>query len=368
MHPLRRLVSWPWVPAHHGKGPYVWLLMLWFFVQPYLREAPGVFEAAMLAATALVFLPLYFGSYWVCGQRSVLCVLALGLIGLLWAPHNSGASIFFIYAAAMCAGIARAPLAYAMLAAELAILGVAAYVNQLSPSFWMSALVVGTPVGLASINYSGLGRARSALLRKQEEVQHMATIAERERISRDLHDLLGHTLSLITLKAELAGKLIGRDLEAGRREIKDIETTARHALSEVRAAVTGYRQVGLAHELNSARACLAAANVELVTQVQTLVLAPATENVLALAVREAVTNVVRHAGATRCDIALSLEAGLIVLRLHDNGIGIRGLAELREGNGLIGMKERVHALGGKLALNTEQGMALELRIPMGDSA
>jgi hypothetical protein len=114
----------------------------------------------------------------------------------------------------------------------------------------------------------GLRASRKQLLRKQEEVEHIARIAERERISRDLHDLLGHSLSLIALKAELAGKLAGRDLEACKREIADIETSARRALAEVRTAVTGYRDSGLSGALASARASLAAAGVELREEVQ----------------------------------------------------------------------------------------------------
>ncbi|MES2295714.1 MAG: sensor histidine kinase [Pseudomonadota bacterium] len=368
MQELKRIFSWPWVPAYQGKGPYVWLLMLYFFVRQYFQAAPGGIEILMLVLTALVFFPLYFGAYWVSGLRTVLFVLGTCMLGLLWAPYNYGCSIFFVYAGAQCAGIQRAPYAYAMLALVLAIVGLDSVLNHLPEAFWMSAVIVATPVGLASIMYSGIARTRNALLRKQEEVQHMATIAERERISRDLHDLLGHTLSLIAIKAELAGKLIGRDLEASKNEIKDIENAARHALSEVRAAVTGYRQVGFASEIISARACLAAAQVELVADVQEMKLPPAVENVLSLALREAVTNVVRHACATRCKVALSVESGLIVFRLHDNGTAVRKVEDIRQGNGLTGMRERVDALGGVLALKVERGLMLELSFPMGAGA
>jgi two-component system sensor histidine kinase DesK len=171
--------------------------------------------------------------------------------------------------------------------------------------------LIGLSVGVASIMEGGLRASRKQLLRKQEEVEHIARIAERERISRDLHDLLGHSLSLIALKAELAGKLAGRDLDACKREIADIEASARRALAEVRTAVTGYRDSGLPGALASARASLAAAGVALredVQQVQQFARARA-EHVLALALREAVTNVVRHAGATRCTVGLALEEG-----------------------------------------------------------
>jgi two-component system sensor histidine kinase DesK len=201
-------------------------------------------------------------------------------------------------------------------------------------------------------------------MRKQEEVEHMATIAERERISRDLHDLLGHSLSLIALKAELARKLMHRDPEACAREVGDIETSARQALAEVRAAVTGYREKGLASALASARASLAAADVQLIEAVERIELAPALENVVALALREAVTNVVRHAGASRCSVSLSLEHGVAVLRIADDGQA-RSETEIRHGNGLSGMRERVASVGGRLALRARAGLELELRIPTG---
>lgn len=196
----------------------------------------------------------------------------------------------------------------------------------------------------------------------------MATIAERERISRDLHDLLGHTLSLITLKAELAGKLVERDLAACRAEIKDIENSARAALSEVRSAVTGYRQTGFAHELASARVSLAAAQVTLNATVEPIVLPAATENVMSLALREAVTNIVRHARASHCELSLALDDGVIVLRIGDDGTAVSHGGALLHGNGLNGMQERVAALGGRLALRVERGLALELRMPMGAAA
>jgi two-component system sensor histidine kinase DesK len=352
-----------------GKRPYLWLFSLAFFLWKYVAQSVSALELACMAVTLLLFVPMYLLSFWPSAQRQLLFILVTCLLGVLWAPHNFGASTFFIFACGMCAGIRVQRRAYAAVAAVLALAVVAAIaatdeaLRSLVPT-----LVVGIPVGVASIMEARLIRSNLQLLRKQEEVEHMATIAERERISRDLHDLLGHTLSLITLKAELAGKLLTRDVEACRREIGDIERSARNALSEVRSAVTGYRQTGFAHELATARASLAAAGVELDAQVAPLTLPAATENVMALALREAVTNIVRHAGATRCALVLSLEHGQLVFRIADNGKALAAHGAIRHGNGLTGMAERVAALGGKLALRVEDGLALELRLPMGAQA
>lgn len=368
MNSIRRVIKGPWVPPAHGKAPFLWAFSLLFLLWKYAYVRPGALELACLVLTFALFPFLLFYSYWARREPSLLCVLLTCLVGVLWAPHNFGASTFFIYAAAMCAGIQPARRAYAMIGVVLALAGVMSLRMGGALSFTIPVFAVGIPVGLASVMDATLRRSRDQLLRKQEEVEHMATIAERERISRDLHDLLGHTLSLITLKAELAGKLLDRDAEACRKEIKDIETSARNALSEVRSAVTGYRQSGFAHELATARASLAAAQIELVARVEPFSLPAAAENVMSLALREAVTNIVRHAGATRCEVSLALHDGLIVFRIADNGTGLADGKAIGHGNGLTGMQERVGALGGKLAMRVEQGLALELTLPMGARA
>ncbi|MET0981843.1 MAG: sensor histidine kinase [Telluria sp.] len=293
------------------------------------------------------------------------------LIGVAWVRWNAGAGTFFIFACAMAAHITqlrRAMLAMGCVIVVALLASLLVEQKQMRFLFLMPVLTISLPVGLGAVMDARLRRSRQALERKQEEVEHMATIAERERISRDLHDLLGHSLSLIALKAELARKLVHRDAEACAREIGDIETSARQALSEVRAAVTGYRQSGLVHALANARASLAAAGVELREEVERVTLAPATEHVLALALREAVTNVVRHAGARRCTLSLCEEAGSVVLRVVDDGSSLGPNADLRHGNGLLGMQERAAALGGKLALRIGEGLALELRVPQGGAA
>lgn len=361
---MRRTMRQPWVPPARGNAPYAWVLMLAFLALKYWYATPPALETALLLMTVAVFVPLYFYSYWCRGPLRALVIGATCLFGVLWAPHNAGASTFFIFACGMCASILPVRLAYATVAA---IVGAAAATALAMPAhgleFVFPALVVGPLVGAASINDARLARSRAQLIRKQEEVEQMATIAERERISRDLHDLLGHTLSLITLKAELAGKLFERDPVACRNEIGDIERSARAALSEVRSAVSGYRQSGFAHELDSARASLAAASVVLHADVQAVSLPAAVENVMSLALREAVTNIVRHAGASQCRLSLAEVQGVLVLRIADDGTRIAASGQVRRGNGLHGMAERAAALGGALAVKVEQGLALELRLP-----
>jgi two-component system sensor histidine kinase DesK len=204
----------------------------------------------------------------------------------------------------------------------------------------------------------------------QEEIEKLAAVAERERIARDLHDVLGHTLSVIVLKAELAGRLLERDPARAAAEIADVESTARTALAEVREAIGGYRAKGLAAELAAAKRTLDAAGVALTYETDEAAaeraLDATEETVLSLAVREAVTNIVRHAEATECRMRLATTGdGFHALLVEDNGRH----AVTREGNGLRGMRERVQALGGRFSLKSglvqRQGTSLLVELPIG---
>ena len=368
MEKIRRLLSGPWVPPHLGKAPYLWLLSLNFFFWKYFYVKPTLLELGLLALSITVFVPIYFASYWLRDRQAVPLLLATFALGTAWAPFNFGACTFFIFACSMCAALQHPRAAYfavAMILGGAALIGVT---SDLPASFLLPALAVGAPVGIASIMDARVRRSNQLLLRKQEEVEHIARIAERERISRDLHDLLGHTLSLVAIKAELAGRLLERDPAATAKEIKDIETTARHALAEVRSAVTGFRQTGFAQELAQARAALAAADVTLDADVQSFAMPATAENVLALALREAVTNILRHARATRCQVSVRQECGQIVCHISDDGAAPVDPGALARGNGLRGMRERVTAAGGRMTLQAGSGLALELTLPMGAAA
>ena len=192
-----------------------------------------------------------------------------------------------------------------------------------------------------------------------DEIAHLAKVAERERIARDLHDVLGHTLSLITLKSELARKLVDRDPERAKLEMQDVETTSRAALADVREAIRGYRSDGFFAELSRARAALETAGVTLQSSTVALELSPAQESVLAMVLREAATNVVRHAEAQRCEVRLLKQDSLCRLEIADDGCG----CDAPEGNGLRGMCRRC-SIGGSLERLTGKGTGLVIQLPI----
>ena len=216
-------------------------------------------------------------------------------------------------------------------------------------------------VGLV-VNVEALNQQKDAALQlSQDEVRRLAATAERERIGRDLHDLLGHTLSLITLKLELARKLHDRGDVRARLEIGEAEAIAREALAQVRSAVTGIRASDLAGELASARLLLECQQVHL-QYAPPPAMPVDVERGLALVLREAATNIVRHAQATQARVEFMLEGRMLAMQIRDDGRG----GVQAEGNGLSGMRERVAALGGSLQVQSAkgEGTRLTVRVPL----
>lgn len=184
----------------------------------------------------------------------------------------------------------------------------------------------------------------------RQELARSAVEQERLRFSRDLHDLLGHTLSVVVVKAEAARRLAPGHLEAALSQISDIESVGRLALTEIREAVTGYREGSLSTELDRARSALTAAGIEPVVRQSGPPLGPRAEALLGWVVREAVTNAVRHSAASHCEIALKGTSERVVLTVTDDGTSAQppDPSAPRDGTGLKGLTERLAAAGGSL--------------------
>lgn len=344
------------LPSHTGLGwtPFLWLVYLFYLVIfPYAgRQGPVVW--ALTSASIAIFLPLYFYGYWTCGRRLLTVVAAIALLGAAVTPWNPGGAVYFIYAAAFL-GDTGAPRAAARRLAILLVLMMAeAWWLGWPVRVWLAPLVVGAAIGGANIHFAEMRRKDANLRIAHQAVEEMARVAERERIGRDLHDLLGHTLSVIVLKAELASKLAEHDPARAAIEIRDVERISREALTEVRKAVRGYRSEGLIDEIANAERVLVAAGITPEIAVVPATLPPDEDRALAYALREAVTNVVRHADATRCWILLADDGRRTTLEVRDNGRG--GLAP--EGSGLSGMRERLRQVAGTLERQGDQGTRL----------
>ncbi len=339
--------------------PYVWLIYCGSFLLSAALGRPTPRDWVLTAAGLLAFLVLYFTGYWLKGPRILWAAGGILLIGILFIPSNPGASCFFIYAAAFLGYAGKPRFAMICLAVLLAILGLEVWMLDLHPYAWVPAAVFSLIIGGVNIHQAEVSRANARLRITQEEVERLAKTAERERIARDLHDVLGHTLSVITLKAELAGKLVERDPERAGREIREVERISREALREVRTAISGYRSEGLPAEIARARLALESSGVKLEYFAQPVEPGPAREAVLALALKEAVTNIIRHSGAQTCRIFLEEKNGEIRLEIRDDGRG--GAAPF--GVGLSAMRERVEGLGGRMEREGEGGTTLTVAIP-----
>lgn len=343
-----------------GWAPYGYLVYLAFFVIPPVLGHATLAQWAVTLAALAVFLVLYFRAYWVHGRHVLPYAWAIAALGAALMPFNSGAAGFFIYAAAFVGEIEPVRVALRWVVAIAAAGAAASIALNATPWTWLPAAVMPLLIGATNVHYADSRRAKDRLLRAQAEVEHLAQVAERERIGRDLHDLLGHTLSLVALKSELAAKLADRDPERSRAEIRDVERIAREALAEVRAAVEGYRSRTLIEELAAARAACRAAGVALEAELAPPPLTTAAESVLAMALREAVTNVVRHAGARHCRVSVRADEEGVCLEVRDDGCG--GLAG--EGRGLSGMRARLEKLGGRLERDGSAGTCLRARLPL----
>ncbi|MFF4584262.1 sensor histidine kinase [Streptomyces sp. NPDC001388] len=296
--------------------------------------------------------------------RVALAVMAVVTCGL--ALGYGGSWVLFFPLLGLAAGAAlrgrHLPLAGVVLAV---LAGAVSYLHNgwsgLGTAYatWISTIVTAVILSLSE--------AVRELRAAREELARQAVDKERLRFSRDLHDLLGHTLSVIVVKSEAARRLAPGRPDAALAQIADIESVGRQALTEIREAVTGYREGSLATELDRARSVLTAAGVEPSICRSGAPAEPQTAALLGWVVREAVTNVVRHSGATRCEIAVTGTQERARLTVTDNGTGAGGGGADGGGTGLTGLRERLAAAGGSLTAGPgpSGGFRVTAELPVG---
>lgn len=357
------------VPPESGQGwtAYLWLVYLGFFFIAWAFRPPSPVEVLLAAASIAVFLALYFSAYRRRGRSALAHIAAIASLAVAWSPVNPGASVWFIYAAAFAYRVGPPRQAAWVVAGVAGLAGLTGWLLQPMLTYWMPGAFISVMIGAANIFFGEQARHNAELRLSQSEVRRLARVAERERIARDLHDVLGHTLSLIAVKSELAARLVERDPAQAREEIASIGATARGALAEVREAISGFHEQSLDEAIEQARLALRAADVELVLERDPgIVLPRRSEGMLGLVIREAVTNIIRHARAHTCTLSLrrsdaGAAAGEIVIEIHDDGRGhIRA-----GGSGVEGMRARVESLGGRLEIVAGNGGRVVARIPEG---
>ena len=366
----------PWaLPGSPTDLPYRWrrvrpnlfltyLIGLVFlnFAIPTISDGVGAGGLGLRIGYLVVLAFAYVGAAWtVDAPLRVRQGYVAGFTGLviggapLWGWEFAN---FGVYPAVLMASLIPWHQARVALVGWVVVLAAAGLLGGLWMPVLIAALSLGVGLGLAGWMESS--RIRHMLERSQTRVEVLTVTAERARISRDLHDILGHSLTAITIKSSLAARLADTDPGAARDEMWAVETIARQALADVRATVSGLTEIRLATEIASARSVLLAAGVHARTPVALPTLPDGVSELFGYVVREAVTNVVRHAEATTCVIDVDEHC----VEVRDNGVG---LGNDRLGNGLKGLRERVAAVGGVLQVAAVPGGGISVRAALAPS-
>jgi two-component system sensor histidine kinase DesK len=347
----------------HWAAPVFGLLWLWPLVLAFAMSDPTAREIAAvsagLAAFSALFLIAVIGTgpvlYPVLGMLAISVALTLAVddaFGWLFAWAGPAATV-------RIDGRTGAKVWAAITALAAATIALA---DPEGAVFWGITAAVSATTALWLL-IGGLMRANEALREARAELADMAVAEERLRFARDLHDILGHDLSLIALKAELARKLLPARADEAATEVEHIRELTRSALTQVREAVDGYRRPSLSSELAGARVALEAAGIELDVDAAEDSLDPEVAAVLAWAVREGATNAIRHSGARHAAISLRAREGKAELEIADDGRGAP--AHDGGGHGLTGLRERVQSVGGTVEAGAGPGggFRVTVRVP-----
>lgn len=209
------------------------------------------------------------------------------------------------------------------------------------------------------------GQLEEKLEDANKRISDLVKLEERQRIARDLHDTLGQKLSLIGLKSDLARKLIYSDPDQAKLELKDVQQTARTALNEVRKMVAHMRGIRLKDEMVQVKQILKAAQIQFDAEDEVPLsnVSLLTENVLSMCLKEAVTNVVKHSGATVCYVSFEQTQKESILKVRDNGVTLQNNVNYQQGSGLLGMRERLEFINGSLEIIVKDGTTLIIKVP-----
>lgn len=392
-HPLLSLRGLPEIVAASGISVRLWrayaqawlvclLFPILFLVQTPLTAVHLLITLAGLAIFVISYTwfmwphPLTHEAHRPIGLRTSLLVLTglTALVLTLSLVYGSAFLWLFVGVSAM-AGIAL-PAGGAFIvvvALTLLTLGVSVGIGGgIAGSDWFHIVPLVLLVRGLGVDMIGVARLADALRElhaARAELARQAVVEERLRLARDLHDLLGHTLSMIALKSELAGRLIEKDVTRAAQEIQDVERVARQALREVRTAVAGYRQPSLGSELDGAREILEAAGITCTIDHAVGILPAGADTALAWAVREGVTNVIRHSRASQCQIRICRANEIIQAEVHNDGCTGQSGNPVQLGSGLTGLTERFRLLGGSVQSGSAPiegtlGFRLVVKLPL----
>jgi len=346
-------------------GAYIWLIYLGIFYISLYFHHPIEHSYYYASLATIIFLFAYFKAYRVSSKQIKWYILIILLVGSGMSVLSPGASVFFVYAASFCFCLGSSKKAFIGLIYISIWVIALVFIFKLSAYFYIPALIFSYIVGGINIYHHEIGLKHKELTLSQQEVRHLARISERERIARDLHDLIGHTFSIITLKAELAGKLINNDKPKALKEINQLENISREALKQIREVVTGYRTSDLNTELAHAKYILESNNINYSYAFDDFEIHENTNKELAIILKELITNILKHAHANRASTNIQQINDTVTLTVEDDGIGFNNTDN--SGFGLRGIQERVNKLEGELSIQSQPTTRIKITIPLGNS-
>ncbi len=371
---------------------YFWLVCLFFPILSLIQTPPLGSHLLIVTSGLIIFTTAYFWIMWPHPlndrvrarfrlQTSISLIAALTILVLFISISYGSSFLWLFVGVSAIAGITLSFRNASIVVFGLTLLTVGVSVTAsrgILSANWLQIIPLALLVrglGLDMIGFARLSDALRELHGAREELAQQAVTEERLRMARDLHDLLGHTLSLITLKSELAGRLLEKDQQeaAATQEIHEVERVARQALREVREAVAGYRQRTLRGELDGAREILEAAGIVFTFEYEAQSLPPRTDAVLAWIVREGVTNVIRHSRARQCLIRITSTDEYIRAEVINDGYSSEKSSTVESGSGLSGLAERVAKEGGQIETGIQPmpngpGFRLKVEIPIRSSS
>ncbi|MBP8118635.1 sensor histidine kinase [Shewanella sp. SM20] len=344
------------------KLAWVYLINLVFYLIPLAINPYPSWKIALSFAVLIPFIASYFWTY-KCNSRSAyLPILIMVAIAIAITPINPGSISLFTFAAFFIGFFY--PLRTCLLAIA-ALIGLLFALNEIYHfnSYYFPLYGSGLVLGVGMFGVAERRRYRHKLKEQQsaQEITTLATMLERERIARDLHDIMGHSLSSIALKAELAEKLIAKqEYELASTQLTELGQIARESLSQIRHTVSDYKHKGLESCVTQLCKSLRDKGLSVELSGELPKLGATTESQLSLILTELINNILRHSGASECSIHFSKQSDRLLLEVKDNAVA----KPFIEGNGLTGIRERLDSLGGSLSYNLEQGYTFTVSLPL----
>ncbi|MDO3388694.1 sensor histidine kinase [Gilvimarinus sp. SDUM040013] len=349
---------------HRITSPWSWISFMFsaFYFFSFFA-LPLTFHFVVVALFYYALFAAFYIRLTRCPQNQVVLTLTgMLILGIIASGHNPSSGVIFGYTTFFAGFYLKRAHALIALAIVCVCLFISAHIHDL----WVTYYIFPSLIPAISMSFLGLyiqSTTRHAYQeqRNSEEKRQLIKVAERERIARDLHDTLGHTLSSITLKAQLAKKLGDNgQVEDALKEIHQVAQLARDSLSEVRSAISGYRKKGLTEELENLEQKLTAADFAVKIENSVTNVSAKIETALILILIESVTNIVRHSSGNTVEISLSSGDSEIDVSIKDNGHA----NNITLGNGLKGMQERVEDLAGSMDIDNNQGFSLHIMLPV----